>query len=59
MQTLKEEAMHAIETLPEDVKLDDIMYRLYVIDKVMKGSEAIAKGQYKTVDELKKEIAAW
>ena len=59
MHTLKEEAMHAIETLPEDANLDDIMYRLYVIDKVMKGKEAIEKGQYKTVEELKKEIAKW
>jgi hypothetical protein len=59
MNTLKEEAIHAIETLPNDVKLDDIMYRLYVIGKVMTGRENSAKGKSVSVEQLEKEIESW
>ena len=33
-QTPKQDAMHAIERLPADVPLDEIVYRLYVLSKV-------------------------
>jgi hypothetical protein len=32
------------------------MYRLYVIDKVKKGQESIEKGEFISIDELKREI---
>jgi len=37
METLKQEAIKAISKLPESVNIDDIMYELYVVDKVKKG----------------------
>ncbi len=42
MQTLRQEAIDVISKMPESVKIDDIMYRLYVIDKIRKGREAVA-----------------
>ncbi len=33
IETLKDEALNAISKLPETADIDDIMYRLYVIDK--------------------------
>jgi hypothetical protein len=38
MNTLKQEALAAIAQLPETADVDTMMYRLYVIDKVMKRS---------------------
>jgi predicted transcriptional regulator len=35
------------------------MYRLYVIDKVNKGLEAVKKGEMLTVEELLKETESW
>ena len=59
METLKQEAIKAITALPENVDLDEIMYRLYVIDKVRKGETAIEEGKKITSDNLKKEIKSW
>lgn len=59
MESLKYEAIDAIEKLPETATIDEIMYRLYVIDKVRKGKEAAARGETVSIDELRKEIESW
>ena len=59
MNTLKQEAIMAISQLPETVDVDTIMYRLYVIDKVRKGREAVEKGEPISEENLKREIESW
>jgi hypothetical protein len=59
MESLKKEAMNAISKMPETADIDDIMYRLYVIDKVRKGREAIQQGKIISADELREEIKSW
>ncbi len=59
METLKEEVISAISKLPESADIDDIMYRLYVIDKIKKGQEAIRNGETISVESLKKELKSW
>ena len=59
MQTIKQEAINAISSLPDSATIDDIMYRLYVIDKIKKGLDAIDKGESLNMDELKKEVDTW
>lgn len=53
METLKQEAIRAISTLSDSVTIDDIMYELYVIDKVKKGRESVERGNTISVEELK------
>ena len=57
--TLKQEALESIQRLPEDVDIDEIMYRLYVVDKLRKSREAIEQGQVIGHDNLKREIEQW
>jgi hypothetical protein len=45
--------------MPESAEIDDIMYRLYVIDKVRKGREAVREGRTVAMDELKREVESW
>ncbi len=59
METLKQEALKVISALPEDVDMEEIMYKLYVIDKVRKGEKAIEEGKKISIEELKKEAASW
>jgi len=59
METLREEAISAINKLPETAKIDEIMYRIYVIDKIKKGQEAIKEGKSISVESLKEEIKSW
>jgi hypothetical protein len=59
MNTLKQEALTAIAKLPETADVDTIMYRLYVIDKVIKGRDAVEKGETISAEDLKREIESW
>ena len=59
MQPLKKEAMDAIASLPDDADIDEIMYRLHVLDKIRKGREAVAQGHTISHEDLKREIKQW
>lgn len=59
MHAAKQEALETIGKLPEDTDMDEIMYRLYVLDKVRKGQEAVERGQVISSEELKREIDTW
>jgi predicted transcriptional regulator len=59
MQPAKQEALEAIGKLPEDADMDEIMYRLYVVDKIRKGQRAADEGRSIGHEELKREIDAW
>lgn len=59
METLKEKAINAISKLPKSADIDDIMYRLYVIDKIKKGKDAAQDGKTISVKNLKEEMKSW
>jgi len=59
MQPAKQEALDTIDKLPDDTDMDEIMYRLYVLDKIRKGQEAVDKGRTATSEELRREIDSW
>jgi hypothetical protein len=59
METLKEEAINVISKMPDSASIDDIMYRLYVVDMVRKGREAVQGGDTVSIEELKREIESW
>ena len=54
MGKLKEEAKDLIDKLPENATLDDLMYELYVNQKIQNGLDAIEKGEVFTHEEVKK-----
>ena len=59
MQPAKQEALETIGKLPDDADMEEIMYRLYVLDKVRKGQEAIDQGRTISNEALKHEIDTW
>ena len=59
MESLKQEAINVISKMPDTAEIDDIMYRLYVVDKVRKGREAVKRGEVVSIEDLKKEIESW
>ena len=59
MQAAKQEALDTIGQLPEDADMDEIMYRLYVLDKIRKGQEAVDQNKTISSEELKREIDSW
>lgn len=59
MQALKQEALNTIAQLPDDADMEEIMYRLYVLDKIQKGQEAVKQGKTISSEELQREIDTW
>ena len=59
MQHAKQEALEAIGRLPDDVDMDEIMYRLYMLDKVRKGREDVEAGRTIAHDDLLRELERW
>ena len=59
MHAAKQEALETIGKLPEDADMDEIMYRLYILDKIRKGQEAVERGHTVNSEELKREIDSW
>jgi predicted transcriptional regulator len=54
MQTAKDSAKHLIEQLPDSATLNDIMYELYVKQKIERGMQASREGRVTPHTEVKK-----
>ena len=59
METLKQEAIRVTSKLPDSANINDIMYELYVIDKIKKGRKAAERGDTISIEDLKKEMQTW
>lgn len=59
MQPAKMEALKTIGDLPDNADMDEIMYRLYVLDKIRKGQEAVEQNRTLSSGELRRKIDAW
>ena len=57
--SLKKEVISLIEELPDDVTLDDIIYHLYVKQKLLKAKEDIAQGRTYPHEQVKKMAEKW
>lgn len=58
--TPKQEALEAIQQLPDNVDLDEIVYRLYVISRIQQGLKEIDAGvNMLSSEELRREIEQW
>jgi predicted transcriptional regulator len=59
MRSARDEALETISKMPDTASMDDIMYRLYVLDKVRKGLEAAERGEVISQEDLQREIETW
>ena len=61
--TLKEEIIELIKKLPEDTTLNDVIYHLYVKQKISKGIKEIDKGNSvpheQVMENAKKRLEEW
>ncbi len=59
MATEKENIIKMIKDLPDDVSLDEVMYHLYVRQKILRGLEDVKHGRTYSHDQLKKMLEKW
>lgn len=59
MQATKQEVLKIIGRMPEDRDMDEIMYRLYVLDKIRNGQEAVVQDKTISSEVVQREIDSW
>jgi hypothetical protein len=59
MSQVKEKAIKLIESLPDDITLKDILYHLYVREKVEEGLMALNEGKVVSQEEAERRVAEW
>jgi len=59
MQTAKQEALEAIQRLPDNVDTEEMIYRLYVLENIRRGQQDAAEGKTQPAEEVLKDIQSW
>lgn len=59
MQNAKEEAIDAIQRLPDTADTEEMMYRLYILENVRRGRQDIDDGRVESADDVLSEIRTW
>lgn len=59
MEPLKKEVINVITNLPDDADMEEIMYRLYVLENIRRGQEDAEKGKTTLVDQVLRDIQSW
>lgn len=55
----RDQALSAIERLNKHASYDDIMYKMYVLQKIEKGEQDIVGGKVYSEKEARKRLAKW
>ena len=59
MEPLKKEAIDVISSLPEDADMEEIMYRLYVLENIRQGQKDVERGNTTPADQVLQDIQSW
>ena len=59
MQLLKQEAINVISKLPDNVDMEEIMYRLYVLENIRRGQLDSELGKTTPAEEVLRIIETW
>jgi hypothetical protein len=57
MNVAKSEVQHLLNNMPDESDIEDLHYRLYVLEKIKRGQEAVKNGETLTQGEVRNRIA--
>ncbi|MFC3123070.1 hypothetical protein [Agaribacter flavus] len=57
MNVAKSEVQHILNNMPDECDIEDLHYRLYVLEKIKRGQAAVENGETLTQDEVRSRIA--
>ena len=55
----KETVRQIVDSFPDEVDIDQLSYRIYVLDKIERGERAIDEGRFLTHEEAKERLKEW
>ena len=56
---LQDQVKQAMKGLPKEAQLDDLMYRLYVLDRIEKAESEADRKETLSLDALREEVSRW
>jgi predicted transcriptional regulator len=59
LASAKKSTMTLLKRLPNDVTYEDIMYELYVLEKIERGLRELDEGRGIPHEEVKKSLSKW
>jgi len=59
MQTAKQEALGAIQRLPDNVDTEEMIYRLYVLENIRRGQQDATEGKTESTEKVLTDIQSW
>ena len=59
MATAKQEAQKVLDTLPDEATIEDIQYRLYVLQKIESGLQDIEADRVLSQEEVEHRMTPW
>jgi predicted transcriptional regulator len=59
LHTAKQEAIEAIQRLPDTADMEEIMYRLYVLENIRHGQRDAKQGKTAPTEQVMKNIQTW
>ena len=57
--TLKQDALETLQRLPDNADIEEIMYRLYVLENIRRGQQDAEQGKTTDAEQLLKDIQTW
>jgi len=55
----KEKIQQVVDTFPEEVDMDALLEKLYLLDKIEQGEKQLAEGKGIAHEEVKKRLQKW
>ena len=59
LHTAKQEAIEAIQRLPDTADTEEIMYRLYVLENIRRGQQDAVQGKTAPAEQVLRDIQTW
>lgn len=56
---MKQKVIEMVSRMPDESSLDDIGYRLYVMESIQQGVDQLDRGEYVTNEQAKQELSKW
>lgn len=58
-QSTKQEALNAIQRLPDAADMEEIMYQLYVLENLRRGQHDAKQGKTTQAEQVLRDIQTW
>ena len=59
MTIRKEEVLELVRQLPDEVEIEELIYRLYFLEKLVAAEADIATGRILSAEEVRQRVRQW